>query len=107
MRQAARQMGLDQQSQANGQSAQGSPGGNPGDGQSGDEGGQDFTNLPDSQFNLQGNLRNWGQLPGTLKSELLESTRRTTDGDYAKPTRRYFQDISKSRSPEISPKPAN
>jgi hypothetical protein len=106
MRQAAKQMGLDQKSQSQGQMAQGQPGGDPGDGQSGDEGGVDDTSLVDPDNALNGKTRNWGKLPGTLKTELLESARRTTDGDYAKPTRKYFQDISRARPPEVIPDPA-
>lgn len=43
--------------------------------------------------------RNWGQLPGKLQSELMESSSRRADGDYARLIRRYFQEISKTRNP--------
>ncbi|MCA9030133.1 MAG: hypothetical protein KDA66_04945, partial [Planctomycetaceae bacterium] len=77
--------------------------GQPGDGQSGDFGNEDLANLVNPNTNVNGEARNWGQLPGTLKTELLESVRRTTDGDYAKPTRRYFQEVSRIRAPEVTP----
>ncbi|MCA8996958.1 MAG: hypothetical protein KDA80_08230 [Planctomycetaceae bacterium] len=43
--------------------------------------------------------RNWGELPGELQSELMESSSRRADGDYARLIRRYFQEISRARNP--------
>ncbi len=41
--------------------------------------------------------RNWGELPGKLQTEILQSTRRRPDGDYAPLIRRYFDTISKTQ----------
>lgn len=43
--------------------------------------------------------RNWGELPGTLKTELLDASRKRPDGDYAKLIRLYFEDISRRQTP--------
>ncbi|MBX3440813.1 MAG: hypothetical protein KF774_00300 [Planctomyces sp.] len=40
--------------------------------------------------------RNWGQLPGTLQTEILQSTRKRADGDYARLIKLYFDEISRS-----------
>jgi hypothetical protein len=40
--------------------------------------------------------RKWGELPGKLQTEILQSTRRRPDGDYAPLIRRYFDSISRS-----------
>lgn len=44
--------------------------------------------------------RDWGQLPGELQTELLESSQKKPTGEYQRLIRRYFNDISKVRSPE-------
>ena len=82
------------------QAQQGQQGGNPADGQSGDFGNEDLANIVDPDFNLNGQARNWGQLSSKLQTELLESARRSSDGDYARLIRQYFRDISKTRPPE-------
>lgn len=109
MRQAAEKAGANQQGQGKGQGQgqkQGQPSnqGAPGN-QSSDFGndGEAAASANNMDLDLEGFTgRNWGELPGTLKSDLLESSRRTTDGDYSRLVRRYFQDISKSRQPQLN-----
>jgi len=45
--------------------------------------------------------QNWGQLPGSLRTEMLESGKRQQDPEYAPLIRRYFDDISRTRSAEL------
>jgi hypothetical protein len=40
--------------------------------------------------------KNWGQLPGKLQTEILQSAQRKANGDYAKLIKLYFQEISKA-----------
>lgn len=50
--------------------------------------------------------RDWGKLPGTLQTELLESAQRQPDATYRGVIRRYFQEISKNRPAEFQEAPA-
>ncbi|MFO1006523.1 MAG: hypothetical protein U0929_11225 [Planctomycetaceae bacterium] len=43
--------------------------------------------------------RNWGELSGSLKTEILQSTRKKPDGDYTQLIRRYFDEISRTQAP--------
>jgi hypothetical protein len=43
--------------------------------------------------------RNWGELPGELKSELQQRTQSRPDADYAPLIRMYFDEISRRPSP--------
>ncbi|WP_437191269.1 hypothetical protein [Planctomicrobium sp. SH527] len=45
--------------------------------------------------------RNWGKLPGKLQTEMIESSLRPRDPTYRGLIRRYFEDISKTRAPEL------
>ena len=48
----------------------------------------------------------WGRLPGTLKTEILQATRRDPNGDYAKLIRFYFHEISRAtQAPQPTPQP--
>jgi hypothetical protein len=49
--------------------------------------------------------RDWGRLPGTLRTEIVESSQRRARGDYARLIRRYFDEISKARVPELDQPP--
>jgi len=42
--------------------------------------------------------RNWGELPGTLKTQILQSAGKTPSGDYARLIRFYFEEIAKPPS---------
>lgn len=41
-------------------------------------------------------MRNWGKLPGKLKTEILQSAQRKANGDYAKLIKLYFEEIAKA-----------
>ncbi len=51
----------------------------------------------------QGSHREWGKLPGTLQTEMIESAQRTRDPAYRGLIRRYFEEISKTRAPDLTP----
>ena len=44
-------------------------------------------------------MRNWGELPGELKSELQQRSQGRPDSDYAPLIRMYFNEISRRQSP--------
>ena len=44
-------------------------------------------------------MRNWGELPGELRSELQQRTQGRPDADYAPLIRMYFNEISRRKSP--------
>ena len=46
------------------------------------------------------NARNWGELPGELKTEILQAAKRKPDGDYARLIQKYFEEISKVQRAE-------
>ena len=100
MRQAAQQMGLSPS--GSGQNGEDGPSQQPGN-LAGEFGGQGLNSLAELE-GLLGEVsgRDWGQLPGTLQSELLESARQRTDGEYSRLIRRYFQNITRARSPELN-----
>jgi hypothetical protein len=65
-----------------------------------DFGNTDEARIVELENHLKGlTTRNWGELPGTLKTEILQASRRKPDGDYAKLIRNYFDEISKTRKP--------
>ena len=41
-------------------------------------------------------MKNWGQLSGNLKTEILQSSQRKANGDYAKLIKLYFEELAKS-----------
>tara|TARA_R110002072_G_scaffold303099_1_gene493343 strand:+ start:5803 stop:9981 length:4179 start_codon:yes stop_codon:yes gene_type:complete len=41
-------------------------------------------------------MKNWGQLPGNLKTEILQSSQRKANGDYAKLIKLYFDELAKA-----------
>ncbi|WP_437184922.1 hypothetical protein SH668x_002010 [Planctomicrobium sp. SH668] len=105
MRQAAEQMGIaNSGKRSNGKGSQ-------------DEGRESkestAANASDTATNGEANLqelnegmsrvsdRDWGKLPGTLKTELMESSQRPRDAAYSGLIRRYFEDLSKARRPEM------
>lgn len=47
--------------------------------------------------------RNWGELPGTLRTEILQSSRKRPDGDYARLIKLYFDEISRGQPSESVP----
>ncbi|MBX3436925.1 MAG: hypothetical protein KF861_05510 [Planctomycetaceae bacterium] len=101
LRQAARELGMapttsDQQRKPGDQESQ------PSDGAPGTESGNSGKN-PISLVELEAELkrlskRDWGRLPGQLESELLQSTQKKPDGEYAPLIRMYFDEISRRRS---------
>lgn len=53
------------------------------------------TTAPNSDLQKQAQ-RNWGKLPGTLKTEILQSSQRKANGDYSKLIKLYFEELAKS-----------
>jgi hypothetical protein len=51
--------------------------------------------------------RNWGELEGTLKTELQNTSRKRPEGDYARLIKLYFEDISRRQSPDVPASPQN
>ena len=41
-------------------------------------------------------MKNWGKLTGNLKTEILQSSQRKANGDYAKLIKLYFEELAKS-----------
>jgi hypothetical protein len=41
-------------------------------------------------------MKNWGKLPGNLKTEILQSSQRKANGDYAKLINLYFEELAKA-----------
>lgn len=41
-------------------------------------------------------MKNWGRLPGNLKTEILQSSQRKANGDYAKLIKLYFEELAKA-----------
>lgn len=41
-------------------------------------------------------MKNWGKLSGTLKTEILQSSQRKANGDYAKLIKLYFEELAKA-----------
>ena len=105
LRQAMQQFGM-QPGQQPGQSAQQpgqpsqQPGSQPGQNES-DFGNTDEARIVALENHLKGlTTRNWGELPGSLKTEILQAARKKPDGDYAKLIRKYFDEISKTQRPD-------
>ncbi|QDU38413.1 hypothetical protein Mal4_27400 [Maioricimonas rarisocia] len=64
-----------------------------------DTGTQETLRLADLEAHLeQMTSRNWGELPGTLQTEILQSSRKRPRGDYARLIRLYFESISRAES---------
>jgi hypothetical protein len=42
--------------------------------------------------------RNWGQLPGTLQTEILQSRQKVPNAEYAPLIKRYFEAIAREQS---------
>lgn len=67
-----------------------------------DFGNTDEARIVELENHLRGlTTRNWGELPGSLKTEILQATRKKPDGDYSQLIRRYFDEISRTQSPEL------
>ena len=67
-----------------------------------DFGNTDEARIVEMENHLKGlSTRNWGELPGTLKTEILQAARKKPDGDYAKLIRRYFDEISRTQQPDL------
>lgn len=49
-------------------------------------------------------MRNWGQLPGQLKTEILQSSQRKANGDYARLIKLYFEELAKPGQSDSSEK---
>ncbi|WP_437229856.1 DUF4175 family protein [Planctomicrobium sp. SH661] len=108
MRHAAHQMGLSANAQRtngpqppNGRDTNESTGSAPNDTAS--NGDANLRELQNSLGKVSG--RDWGKLPGTLQTELLESSQRQRDAAYGSLIRKYFEEISKARSPELNESP--
>lgn len=73
-----------------------------------DFGNTDEARIVELENHLRGlTSRNWGELSGSLKTEILQATRKKPDGDYSQLIRRYFDEISRSQSPNVpATKPA-
>ena len=104
LQQAARQLNLQagmQPSQQPGESPSeesGAPSTAP-SGQPTEFGTQETLRLADLEAHLeQMTSRNWGELPGTLKTEILQSSRKRPRGDYARLIRLYFESISRAEA---------
>ncbi len=74
----------------------------PSEGEPGDESGSAGKN-PISLVELEAELRkmsnrDWGRLPGQIESELLQSTQKKPDSDYARLIRLYFEEVSRRRT---------
>lgn len=41
-------------------------------------------------------MKNWGKLPGNLKTEILQSSQRRANGDYAKLIKLYFEELARA-----------
>ncbi len=105
LRQAMQQFGMQpgqqpgQNAQQPGQPSQ-QPGAQPGQNES-DFGNTDEARIVALENHLKGlTTRNWGELPGSLKTEILQAARKKPDGDYAKLIRKYFDEISKTQRPD-------
>jgi hypothetical protein len=65
-------------------------------------------NLEELESNVQRFAkRDWGQLPGQLQTEILQSAGRTPNSNYAKLIRLYFREIAENKSTEptvVSPR---
>jgi hypothetical protein len=46
--------------------------------------------------------RNWGQLPGKLRTEILQSKKKNPNADYARHIKLYFEEIAKQQSADRS-----
>ena len=67
-----------------------------------DFGNADEARIVELENHLKGlTSRNWGELSGSLKTEILQATRKKPDGDYSQLIRRYFDEISRSQSPNV------
>jgi hypothetical protein len=44
--------------------------------------------------------REWGRLPGELETEILQSSGRRMDGEYAELIREYFRELSEQQVEE-------
>ncbi len=106
MRQAAGKSGMSQSQQKPGDSDQQAQESSSGSGNEASDFGstQQLAELMQMQIDLSNmSKRDWGKLPGELQTELLESSQKKASGEYQKLIRRYFNDISKARSPELQP----
>ena len=67
-----------------------------------DFGNTDEARIVELENHLKGlTTRNWGELPGTLKTEILQASRKKPDGDYSQLIRRYFDEISRTQQPDL------
>lgn len=100
MLQAAAQQ-MNGRAAASGQPASGSPSGVPqglGNAGTGNFAAGPVGDLPDVVLNPQ-SQKDWGRLPGRLKTEILQATQRKPDGDYSKLIKLYFEELARgSRS---------
>ena len=67
----------------------GTQGGNQG---TGAQAAVDLRQLESQLKSLSG--RDWGQLPGHLRTEIIQAARRKPNSDYAKLIKHYFQEIA-------------
>ncbi|REJ72126.1 MAG: hypothetical protein DWQ29_21935, partial [Planctomycetota bacterium] len=103
--QPASQSSQAQQASASRESQSEMPAGSPSTPQESEHAGtgtQEGISLADLELHLQElSTRDWGELPGTLQTELQSSSRRRPQGDYARLIRLYFDEISRRQSPEL------
>jgi hypothetical protein len=58
--------------------------------------------LTDLELHLKElSTRNWGELEGTLQTELQNTSRKRPEGDYARLIKLYFEDISRRQAPAV------
>lgn len=109
LQQAAQQLGLPSPAPTSSDSAQQTASGSSQSSEGGTDGSGARTSLRlvDLEAELgQLNSRNWGELPGKLRTELLQSTERRPADDYAPLIREYFEEIRRRRSAdEALPQP--
>ncbi|TWT55451.1 hypothetical protein KOR42_28370 [Thalassoglobus neptunius] len=103
MRQAAGKMGMAQPGQQKpGSKPEGQQPGSSPSSESSEFGVDQLVDLSDLNLQIQSSdARDWGQLPGELQTELLNSARKRPSGEYSKLIRNYFEEIFRSRPPEV------
>jgi hypothetical protein len=56
----------------------------------------------DAELKKQGQ-RNWGKLPGQLRTEILQGANKKTRPEYAKQIKSYFEEIAKPATRDAAP----
>ena len=93
-----------QQAQANSPNDTGEPGQPGGEGPSSGGGATTEADIKqlDAEFNKL-RQRNWGRLPGQLRTEILQGSNKKPRPEYAKQIKSYFEEIAKPTTREAAP----